>query len=62
MLTCNLSRVPTNVTVLRGVPHGFRRFGNKLERASKKWDEVVSDGISWALSNPTAGPWEIKTD
>jgi hypothetical protein len=55
-------RVPTDVTVYRGVPHGFRRYGNALERASKKWDEVMSDGISWAMSNPAAGPWEVKTD
>lgn len=62
VLTHDFFSVPTDVTVLRGVPHGFRRYGNDLERASKKWDEVMSDGITWALSNPTAGPWEIKTD
>ncbi|KAJ5650393.1 uncharacterized protein N7484_004116 [Penicillium longicatenatum] len=58
----NDNGVPTDVTVYRGVPHGFRRYGNALERASKKWDEVMSDGISWALGNPAAGPWEVKTD
>lgn len=54
-------RVPTNVHVFRGVPHGFRRYGDKLS-ASKYWDEVMSNGISWALSNPTAAPLEIKSD
>ncbi|KAJ5584963.1 uncharacterized protein N7459_004763 [Penicillium hispanicum] len=53
--------VPTNIHVFRGVPHGFRRFGDKLS-ASKKWDEVYNTGISWALSNPVAGPFEIKSD
>lgn len=54
-------RVPTNVNVFPGVPHGFRRYGDKLS-ASKKWDEVMSDGISWALSNPAHGPFEIKSE
>ncbi|KAJ5647767.1 hypothetical protein N7490_004139 [Penicillium lividum] len=54
--------VPTDITVFRGLPHSFRRHGTALERASQKWDEVMSDGISWALSNPKAGAWEIKTD
>ncbi|KAJ5159572.1 uncharacterized protein N7482_006576 [Penicillium canariense] len=55
------TRVPTNVTVFRGVPHGFRRYGDKLT-ASKRWDEVMSGGITWALSNPAAGSFEIKAD
>lgn len=54
-------RVPTNVHVFPGVPHGFRRYGDKLA-ASPKWDEVMSDAIPWALSNPEAGPFEIKSD
>ncbi|KAJ5953305.1 hypothetical protein N7454_000201 [Penicillium verhagenii] len=58
----NDNGVPTDITVFRGVPHGYRRHGVGLERASKKWDEVMSGGISWALSNPVVGPWEIKTD
>ncbi|KAJ5690698.1 hypothetical protein N7462_005090 [Penicillium macrosclerotiorum] len=53
--------VPTNVHVFRGVPHGFRRYGDKLS-ASKKWDQVMSDGISWALSNPSPEPFEINSD
>ncbi|KAJ5083478.1 hypothetical protein N7456_012905 [Penicillium angulare] len=54
--------VPTDTTIFRGVPHGFRRYGSSLERASKLWDETVSNGITWALSNPPAGAFEIKTD
>lgn len=57
-----LLSVPTNVHVFRGVPHAFRRFGDKLPAASKYWDKVMSDGIPWALSNPSAGEFEIKSD
>lgn len=54
------SRVPTNINIFRGVPHGFRRFGDKLS-ASKKWDNVIDEGIKWALSNPVAThQFEIK--
>lgn len=57
----DVSRVPTDVHVFRGVPHGFRRYGDKLS-ASKYWDEVMSNGISWALTNPAVTPFEIKSD
>ncbi|KAE8418419.1 Alpha/Beta hydrolase protein [Aspergillus pseudocaelatus] len=50
--------VPTKTNVFKGVPHGFRRFGDRLS-ASKKWDETIVEGIKWALSNPAAGPFEI---
>ncbi|KAJ5453675.1 uncharacterized protein N7458_004631, partial [Penicillium daleae] len=53
--------VPTDINVFPGVPHGFRRHGDKLT-SSKRWDEVMSGGITWALSNPTAGPFEIKAE
>ncbi|KAK1495285.1 hypothetical protein CTAM01_08740 [Colletotrichum tamarilloi] len=45
--------VPTDIHVYKGVPHGFRRFGDKLS-ASKHWDETTDSGITWALTNPTA--------
>ncbi|KXS96065.1 hypothetical protein AC578_6369 [Pseudocercospora eumusae] len=45
--------VPTNVHVFRGVPHGFRRFGDKLS-ASAHWDKIMFEGIKWALSRPSA--------
>lgn len=61
LFTDNVSRVPTDVHVFRGVPHGFRRYGAKLS-ASKYWDEVMSNGISWALTNPPVAPFEIKSD
>jgi hypothetical protein len=54
-------RVPTNVHVFRGVPHGFRMYGDKLS-GSKRWDEVMSAGISWALSKPEPVPFEIHSD
>ncbi|KAJ5127908.1 hypothetical protein N7448_008687 [Penicillium atrosanguineum] len=58
----NDNGIPTDVHVFRGVPHGFRRFGDKLPLSSKYWDQVMSDGVSWALSSPQAGAFEIKSD
>ncbi|KAK0648298.1 Alpha/Beta hydrolase protein [Cercophora newfieldiana] len=55
------SGVPTDVSLFRGVPHGFRRFGEKLSE-SKRWDSVVETGISWALSGPEAGEFVVKTE
>ncbi|CAK4026369.1 AB hydrolase superfamily [Lecanosticta acicola] len=46
--------VATNVHLFKGVPHGFRRFGGKLT-ASAHWDQVLHDGIRWALNNPSPG-------
>lgn len=43
--------IPTNVHVFKGLPHGFRRFGDQLS-ASKAWDDVMHGGIRWALSKP----------
>ncbi|KAF7591950.1 hypothetical protein BBP40_000858 [Aspergillus hancockii] len=51
--------VPTDVNVFKGLPHGFRRFGDQLS-ASKKWDEVICQGIKRALSDPEAGEFLIK--
>ncbi|RAO70345.1 uncharacterized protein BHQ10_006357 [Talaromyces amestolkiae] len=45
--------VPTNTNVFKGLPHGFRRFGDKLS-ACKNWDLVIEDGIRWAWSKPSA--------
>lgn len=56
-----LHSVPTNVTIFRGVPHGFRRFGDKLA-ASQAWDDTIANGIKWVLSNPSAQKLHIKTD
>ncbi|KAL3463556.1 Alpha/Beta hydrolase protein [Aspergillus heterothallicus] len=50
--------VPTQTTVFSGLPHGFRRYGKALS-VSKKWDEVIVDGIKWALEDPQPGPFEI---
>ncbi|KAL4804104.1 Alpha/Beta hydrolase protein [Aspergillus unguis] len=50
--------VPTQTNVFKGVPHGFRRYGNKLS-VCEKWDEVMAEGVKWALSSPAAGPFEI---
>lgn len=49
----NHYRVPTNINVFKGLPHGFRRYG-KLLSASAHWDNTVNEGIRWALSHPAA--------
>lgn len=52
--------VPTDVSLFKGVPHGFRRFGDQLG-ACARWDEVVERGILWALEKPMAsGKFEVK--
>ncbi|KAJ4244177.1 hypothetical protein NW762_014558 [Fusarium torreyae] len=54
--------VPTDIHVFKGLPHGFRRFGDQLTE-SKRWDSVMEDGIRWALSKPEAsGKFEVKTE
>ncbi|KAJ5436686.1 Alpha/beta hydrolase fold-3 [Penicillium cf. griseofulvum] len=47
------NRVPTNVNVFKGMPHGFRRFGDRLS-VCKQWDQTMEDGIRWALAKPAA--------
>lgn len=46
-------RVPVDVSLFVGLPHGFRCFEERLS-ASERWDRVVEDGIRWVLSGPTA--------
>ncbi|KAF9889915.1 hypothetical protein FE257_006787 [Aspergillus nanangensis] len=53
--------VPTDVNVFSGLPHGFRRYGDKLSE-SKRWDAVVFRGIQWALGGPAANTFEIKLE
>lgn len=61
MLTIYCYSVPTDVHVFKGLPHGFRRYGEQLTE-SKRWDKVMEDGIRWALSNPKpSGKFEVKT-
>ncbi|PGH19180.1 hypothetical protein AJ80_04149 [Polytolypa hystricis UAMH7299] len=56
----NQNGVPTSTNVFSGLPHGFRRYGDKLSE-SKRWDQVICEGIRWALSDPVAtGQFEIK--
>ncbi|CAI7622585.1 unnamed protein product [Penicillium discolor] len=45
--------VPTNINVFKGVPHGFRRFGERLA-VCKQWDQTMEDGIRWAIAKPSA--------
>ncbi|SPO01638.1 related to lipase/esterase [Cephalotrichum gorgonifer] len=53
--------VPTDIHLFKGVPHGFRRFGQLSEAA--RWDRVLVDGIKWALSNPAASyEFTVKTE
>lgn len=54
--------VPTDVSLFPGVPHGFRRFGDKLLEC-KRWDQVVEGGILWALEEPEAtGEFVVKRE
>lgn len=57
---CSFS-VPTDVNVFSGLPHGFRRYGNKLSE-SKRWDSVICEGIKWTLSNPVANEFVVKVE
>lgn len=51
--------VPTDVNVFKGLPHGFRRFGDSLTEC-KRWDRVIESGIVWTLGEPQAGEFVIK--
>lgn len=52
--------VPTDITLFKGVPHSYRRFGKAL-KASEHWDECVDGGILWVLSGPKAtGKFDVK--
>ncbi|PLN78364.1 Alpha/Beta hydrolase protein [Aspergillus taichungensis] len=51
--------VPTDVNVFPGLPHGFRRYGDKLS-GSKKWDDVITNGIKWVLDKPEPNAFKIK--
>ncbi|CZR37519.1 uncharacterized protein FPRO_02220 [Fusarium proliferatum ET1] len=52
--------VPTDIHIFKGLPHGFRRYGDQLSE-SKRWDRVMEQGIIWALSSPEARQFEVKT-
>lgn len=49
-----IDRVPTDVHVYKGLPHGFRRFGAQLSAASAAWDDTITGGIRWILDEPKA--------
>ncbi|KAF2262056.1 alpha/beta hydrolase fold-3 domain-containing protein [Lojkania enalia] len=52
--------VATDISLFKGVPHGARRFGDRLS-VNKRWDEVMMNGISWVLGSPEAsGKFEVK--
>lgn len=50
MLT-RVTSVPTDISLFKGLPHGFRRYGNLTEAA--RWDRVMEDGIRWAVGKPS---------
>ena len=55
------SGVPTSVSVFKGVPHSFRSFGAEKLKICEKWDEVIENGILWALEKPKATEtFEVK--
>jgi len=47
----NFRSVPVHVHVFPGLPHGFRRFDDLP--SSRRWDELVVEGIKWSLSDDT---------
>ncbi|PSN60215.1 alpha/beta hydrolase fold-3 domain-containing protein [Corynespora cassiicola Philippines] len=51
--TVSEARVPTHTTLIKGVPHGFRRWASDI-KAGKDWDDVVENGIRWVLEKPKA--------
>ncbi|KAH6886375.1 Alpha/Beta hydrolase protein [Thelonectria olida] len=53
--------VPTDVNLFVGLPHGFRWYDDQIP-ASRRWDKVVEDGITWALKEPLPNnEFHIKT-
>lgn len=61
-LTEIYKRVPVDVHVFPGLPHGFRRVLGELAE-SARWDRAIEQGIAWILSKPMAsGNFEIKTN
>jgi hypothetical protein len=58
LLTVTWDRVPIDVHVFKGLPHGFRRFGEQLTE-SERWDKVMEEGIRWALSRPDPS-WKVR--
>ena len=54
--------VATDIHLFKGMPHGFRRFGDQLS-ASKRWDRVIEEGIKWALHGAAAsGKFEVRVE
>lgn len=57
-----LESVPTDVHMFSGLPHGFPLVKG-LTADVKRWNDVMSNGILWALSKPEAThKFEIKTE
>ncbi|KAJ5474695.1 hypothetical protein N7475_004261 [Penicillium sp. IBT 31633x] len=50
--------VPTHVHVFPGLPHGFRRFKNL--QASKRWDQVITQGLEWCLSDDSTSALHVE--
>ncbi|CAI6333602.1 unnamed protein product [Periconia digitata] len=54
------ANVPTDIRLFKGVPHGYRRFGDALE-VSADWDRCIEEGVAWILGNPQAtGKFDVK--
>lgn len=43
-----------------GLPHSFAVF--PALSAAQRWNKVIDNGISWILSKPTAGAFEVKLE
>ncbi|KAF2151570.1 alpha/beta hydrolase fold-3 domain-containing protein [Myriangium duriaei CBS 260.36] len=53
--------VLTETHVFKGVPHGFRRFGDRLSE-SARWDRVMAEGVQWVLSPTSSAEFRVKTE
>lgn len=54
-----MGRVPTDVNLFWGMPHGFRWYEDDIP-SSKRWDKVMEDGVSWALTEPAPNEFDVK--
>lgn len=52
-------RVPTDVNLFWGMPHGFRWYEDDIP-SSKRWDKVMEEGVSWALTKPVPNEFDVK--
>lgn len=54
-------RVPTDINLFIGMPHGFRLYED-ANSAAERWDKVMEEGVRWALTKPKpVNEFHVKT-